>query len=157
MQLKVWSVEMRCGLMANVLKDKGNIGQINLRSKQVIMVALQLGVRKVIPARMGIGQLPGPLLARKHLRARVSVQQGATLDDLLPVLAALTFEGVVRITHRVLVEREELSEGLKREMSLCILFLVYNCGGQSLLGSLSLKDLLFDGSSRNKPVDEACV
>lgn len=52
----------------------------------------------------------------------------------------------MRITYRVLVKREELSEGLEREMSLCILFLVYHCGGQSLLRSLSLEDLLFDGS-----------
>ena len=93
----------------------------------------------------------------KHLRARVSIQQGATLGDLLPVLASFAFERVMRITYRVLVEREQLSQGLEREMSLCILFLVYHCGGQSLLRSLSLEDLFFDGPGRNESVDEACV
>lgn len=110
------------------------------------MVVLQLRVRKVIPATIDVNQLPWLLLPRKHLRARVSIQQGATLNDLLPVLASLTFERIMRVTYRVLVEREELSEGLEREMSLCVLFLVYHCGGQSLLRSLSLEDLFFDGS-----------
>lgn len=63
----------------------------------------------------------------------------------------------MRITNRVLIEREELSEGLEREMSLRVLFLIYHCRGQCLLGSLSLEDLLFDGSGGNKSVDEACV
>lgn len=110
------------------------------------MVVFQLHVRKVIPARFDVNQLPWLLLTRRHLRARIPIQQGTTLDDLLPVLATLTFERVMRITYRVLIECEELSEGLEREMSLCILFLVYHCGGQSLLRSLSLKDLFFDGS-----------
>ena len=44
--------------MANVLKDKRNLGQIDLGPKKVIMVVLQLRVRKVIPARIGVDQLP---------------------------------------------------------------------------------------------------
>lgn len=49
--------------MANVLKDKGNLGQIDLGSKEVIMVALQLCVRKVIPTRIGVSFLGYLLLA----------------------------------------------------------------------------------------------
>jgi hypothetical protein len=49
--------------MANVLKDKGNLGQIDLGAKKVIMVTLQLCVRKVIPTRIGVDQLPLLLLA----------------------------------------------------------------------------------------------
>ena len=143
--------------MANVLKDKGNFGQIDLGAKKVIMVALQFRVRKVIPAGIGVDQLPLLLLVWKHLRARVSIQQGTTLDGLLPVLASFAFERVVRITYRVFIEREQLSQGLEREMPLCILFLVYHRGGQCLLRSLSLEDLFFDGPGRNESVDEACV
>lgn len=51
-------LQIVCRLMANVLKDKRNLGQIDLGPKKVIMVALQLRVRKVIPARIGVDQLP---------------------------------------------------------------------------------------------------
>ena len=40
-----------CSLMANVLKDEGNLWKINLCSKKVIMIAFQLCVRKMIPTR----------------------------------------------------------------------------------------------------------
>lgn len=142
--------------MTNVLEDEGNLGVINLCAKKVVVVAFQLRVGKMIPTR-DVSQLSWLVIGPRHLRARVTIQQGATLNHLLPILASLAFKRVMRIANRVLIEREELSEGLEREMSLRILFLINHCGGQCLLGCLSLKDLLFNSSCGNETVDETCA
>ena len=58
----------------------------------------------------------------------ITVQQRWGLDGLSPVLATLALESVVGLTERVLVELEELSESVKREVALCVFFLVDNGG-----------------------------
>lgn len=60
-------------LMANVLKDKRNFGKTDLCSEKIIMVPLQLRVRKMIPARINFDQLSSESLAPRHLRARISI------------------------------------------------------------------------------------
>lgn len=65
--------------MANVLEDKGNFGKFDLCSKKVIVVALQLRVREMIPARIDFNQLPWlvvgsetPTCSRRHITRRYS-------------------------------------------------------------------------------------
>lgn len=36
--------------MADILEDIGHLGKTNLSSQQIVMIILQLGVRKVVPA-----------------------------------------------------------------------------------------------------------
>ena len=71
------------------------------------------------------------------------------------ILAALALERLVRLAQRILFELEKLPKHVNREMTLGILFLIDDCGGQSLFGGLSLEDLLFNRSSRDETVHEA--
>lgn len=65
--------------MANVLKDKRNLGQIDLGSKKVIMVALQLCIRKMIPASMGRRSALLATLGSKHTYVLASPYSKALL------------------------------------------------------------------------------
>lgn len=53
---------------------------------------------------------------------------------------------VMCVTECVLVESEQLSQFLQREMSLYILLLIHHTAAQGLLMGLSLQDLLFNGA-----------
>lgn len=52
----------------------------------------------------------------------------------------------MRVADGVFVEGEQLPQRVDREVSFCVLFLVHDSGGESLLACLSLEDLLFDRS-----------
>lgn len=56
----------------------------------------------------------------------ISIQQCRRFDGLFPVLASLTFECVMSLAERVLVELKELSESVYREVPLGVLFFVDN-------------------------------
>lgn len=74
---------------------------------------------------------------RVNSRAGVSVEQRWRLDHLLSVLASLALEGVVRVANGFVVELEELSHRILREMSFGRLGLVVDDAGgkRHLVGS----------------------
>ena len=92
--------------MTNVLENKRNLGQPNFCPQQIVVIVLQLHIRKMIPS------------------TSVSIQQRGRFDDLFSVLAPLAFECVVSFAKRVLVELEKLSKRVNRKVTLCILLLV---------------------------------
>ena len=61
------------------------------------------------------------------LRASISIQQCRRLGNLFSVLAAFALEGIVSIAICGLVEGEQLSKGLEREMPFGV-FLLINDG-----------------------------
>jgi hypothetical protein len=61
----------------------------------------------------------------------------------------------VGIAQRVLVESKQLPESVNGEVSLSILLLVDDTGGERLLVGLALEDLLFDRAGGDEPVDKA--
>lgn len=63
----------------------------------------------------------------------------------------------MRLTQRVLLEREQLPKHVSGEMALGIRELVDDGGRQRLLGRLPLEDLLLDRALRDEPVHEAWV
>ena len=59
------------------------------------------------------------------------------------------------IAQRILVESKQLPQSVNREVSLGVLFLVNDTGGERLFVGLALEDLLFDRAGGDEPVDEA--
>jgi len=60
-------------------------------------------------------------------RAGVAIEQGRRFGDLLAILAALAFEGLVCLALRVLIEQKQLSESVGGKVTLCIFLLVNYC------------------------------
>ena len=91
---------------------------------------------------------------RRDLRASVSVQQRRSFDELLPILATLALECLVRLAERVLLELKQLPESVQREVSLNVLLLVHDRRRERLLVSLPLEDLLLNSTRGDETVDK---
>jgi len=116
--------------MADVLEYKGNLPLTHFRPQQVIMIILQLGIREVIPSTNKQDQFPlTNQVQRKYIRAGISIKQSRRFDSLFPILTPLALESIVCLTDDVLFEQEQLPQLVAREMSLCVLFLVYDARG----------------------------
>ena len=92
----------------------------------------------------------------QNLRASITIKHRLALHHLLTVFTSLAFERLMRLAQRILFELEQLPKHVYREMALGVFLFIDDCGGQSLFGGLSLKDLLFNSSSRDEAVYEAC-
>ena len=95
--------------MTDKLENERNLRQSDFRSQQIIMIVLQLSIRKMIPSTC------------------ITVQQRWRLDSLSPILASLAFKRIVGLAKGILVELEELSESVQREVPFCVFFLVDDC------------------------------
>jgi len=74
-----------------------------------------------------LGRLNDQLIRdRSTPEAEAAVQQLWRPDSLPPILASLAFKRIVRLAKGILVELEELSESVQREVSFCVFFLVDN-------------------------------
>jgi hypothetical protein len=58
------------------------------------------------------------------MRASVTIEQGWSFNDLPAMLAALAFEGLVRLALRVFIKQKQFSEGVGRKVTLCIFLLI---------------------------------
>lgn len=139
--------------MADILEDEGHLWQPDLGAQKVVVIVLELLVRKMIPPASNISanELDGE---GKGLRAGVAIQQRLRLHCLSPVLAPLALKRLMRLAERVLVEQEQLAQRVDREVALRVLFLVDDGGGQRLLVCLSLEDLLLDRPGGDETVYE---
>ena len=93
---------------------------------------------------------------RQNLRASIPIKHCLALHHLFTVFTSLAFERLMRLAQRILFELEQLPKHVYREMTFGIFLLIDDCRRQSLFGGLSLEDLLFDRSSRDEAVYEAC-
>ena len=59
-----------------------------------------------------------------HIRACIPIKQSRRFHDLFPILAPLAFESIVRLAHSLLIELEQLTKSVNREMPLSVLLLV---------------------------------
>ena len=66
-------------------------------------------------------------------RAGIAIQQRRRFDKLFPALTSFTFIRVVRITERLGIELEELSEIILGEVSGRIFCFVHHTSGEILL------------------------
>jgi len=90
------------------------------------------------------------------VRAGITIEQGRSLDDLLAILAALAFEGLVCLALRVFIEQKQLSESIGRKVTLCIFLLVDYSGRKGLLRCLALEYLFFYCTRGYEAIDKAC-
>lgn len=115
-------------------------------------------VLKMIPsAGFPSSVIPPTTLILEYVRASITIQHGWGLDELLPVLAPLALEEVVRLQPRRVsvessivargthlaggsVELEELSQVVTRVVSLDAFLLIDDARRQVLLVGLTLED-----------------
>lgn len=72
-------------------------------------------------------QYPAQIKERENdLRARISVEQRRRLGYLLSILTPFALERLVSLAQRLLIEQEELTQGINGKVALRILFLVHN-------------------------------
>ena len=111
--------------MTDILEHEGHLGLPNLCTEQIVMVVLQLAVRKMIPPESATVSTHIAVAGDDHVRARVSVEQRRRLDVLPSVPAPLALERLVRLAERVLVKQEEFPKCVQREVSLDVFLLVH--------------------------------
>lgn len=91
-----------------------------------------------------------------YVRAGITIEQGRSFNDLLAILAALAFEGLVRLALGVFIKQKQFSEGADRKVTLCIFLLIYHGRRKGLLGCLTLEYLFFYSPCGYETIDEAC-
>lgn len=142
--------------MADVLENERDLWHSHLSAQEIVVVVAEFVVREMVPSVTPKSDLHLPYIGYyiEHLRARITVQQSLSLHELLSVLATLAFEGLMRLAQRLLIEQEQFTERVEREMALDVLFLVHDGRRQRLLVRLSLEDLFLDRSRRDEAIHE---
>lgn len=93
-----------------VLENERNLRQTQLCPEQVIVEFTQVFIRVVVP------------------RARVTVQQCRSFDELPTVLASLALERVVSVAYGLFVELEQLTKRVNGEVALSVLGVIDDTG-----------------------------
>lgn len=119
------------------LEDERDGFMQDLSTEQVVVQLIEVCTAIVIP------------------RAGIFIQHCRCFGDLLAILASLALERVVRFAFCILLVLEQLTQIVDREMPFLVCGFVHNALGQRLFAQLTLKDLLLDRSSGDKPVYEA--